>query len=99
MAVGGDFHNGLLLIYYQRDLGWLSDQQPPFSPYVNTASLNLKLTRIKKNTIQHQMACFFNYFVLYDFSNKLVENVVHDCYRLGSNKFLQGQIIRHCEVA
>ena len=45
------------------------------------------------------MACFFNYFVLYDFNNKLVENVVHDCYRLGSNKFLQGQIIGHCEVA
>lgn len=45
------------------------------------------------------MACFFNYFVLYDFNNKLVENVVHDCYRLGTNKFLQGQIIGHCEVA
>ena len=36
-AVGDDFHNGLLLIYYQRDLGWLSDQHPLFSPYINTA--------------------------------------------------------------
>ena len=37
MAVGGDFHSGLLLIYYQRDLGWLSDQHPLFSPYIKTA--------------------------------------------------------------
>lgn len=45
------------------------------------------------------MACFFNNFVLYDFNNKLVENVAHGCYRLGSNEFPQGQIIGHCEVA
>ena len=37
VAVGGDFHSGLLLIYYQRDLGWLSDQHPLFSPYIKTA--------------------------------------------------------------
>ena len=36
MAVGGDFHSGLLLIYYQRDLGFLSDQDPLFSPYIKT---------------------------------------------------------------
>lgn len=37
VAVGGDFHSGLLLIYYQRDLRWLSDQHPLFSPYIKTA--------------------------------------------------------------
>ena len=45
------------------------------------------------------MAFSFNNFVLHNFRNKLVEKVVHGCYRLGSNKFLPGQIIGHCEVA
>lgn len=62
------------------------------------------MTTIKNKIIQHEMACSFKNFVLYNFHNKLVENVVGGCYRLGNvrrktNKFLQGQIIDHCEVA